>query len=107
MLKEFSFEIGLATSFDLPEPWQKHWRLKIRDKEAVEPPHVSLLRGPRCWRICLRTGLFLDRRPDPDEVPRRLTKHIRNRLDEFIPVWDAAYPLNPVNAQEQDTDGED
>jgi hypothetical protein len=99
-------QIQLATSFELPEPWRRRWRLKIRDKETVEPPHVSLLRGPQCWRICLRTGLFIDRRPDPDDVPSRLVKEVLSRIDEFVPIWDAIYPLNPVNSEEQDADGE-
>ena len=94
----------MATSFDLAEPWRRHWKIKIRDKETVEPPHVSLLSGTDCWRLCLRTRLFLDCRPDPDEVPRRLLKHILSRLDEFIAVWDATYPHNPVSSQEPGND---
>jgi hypothetical protein len=86
-------------SFDLPPAWGKTWRLKIRDKERVEPPHVTLIRGTECWRIDLRTGRFLDRRPDPRKVPKPLIRHIRHRLEEFIGPWDELYPHNPVRLE--------
>lgn len=97
----------MAFSFDLPPAWRKRWRLKIRDKETVEPPHVSLLLKTECWRLCLRTRKFLDREPDPKAVPPRLMRHILSRVDEFVAVWDEMYPLNPVFSQDRDDDAED
>ena len=97
----------MATAFELPEPWRKSWRLKIRDRETVEPPNVTLLRGTKSWRINLRTGQFLDRTPAPREVPRQLLRHVLGRFDEFISVWDELYPLNPVQSLERDSDDED
>lgn len=97
----------MPKSFELPEPWGGHWRLKIRDKERVEPPHVSLLRGSTCWRVSLRTTEFLDRKPDPREVPKRLVRHIESRLDELIRAWDELYPQNPVASKEDDDEESD
>jgi hypothetical protein len=96
----------VSISFALPDPWDKRWRLKIRDKETVEPPHVSLLRGTSCWRLDLRTPRFLDKRPAEREVPRKLLKHILGRHDELVVAWDALYPNNPVYPRDTDN-GED
>ena len=41
------------------------WKVKIQEKKTREPPHVSILRGTRKWRINLRTGGFMDRTPIP------------------------------------------
>lgn len=74
------------------------WKVKIRDKETREPPHVSLLRGTQTWRIDLRTGQFMDAKPKPDEVPEELLNIVladvnwRRLRDE----WDRRYPTNPV-----------
>jgi hypothetical protein len=94
----------VAKSFNLPRTWRQRWRLKIRDKERVEPPHVSLIRGTECWRLCLRTGRFLDRKPDPRQVPKRLLEHIERRREEFIRAWDELYPHNPVESKSEDED---
>lgn len=65
--------------FELPLPRrlrQAGWRVKIRDKENREPPHVTILRRTRAWRINLRTGQFMDRAPDPGDVPPELFEFV-------------------------------
>ena len=57
----------------LPGHLRRHkWKVKIREKERMEPPHVSIIRGTSTWRINLRTGEFMDKMPDPGEVPEEL-----------------------------------
>lgn len=53
------------------------WKVKIRDKETREPPHVTILRGTDAWRIDLRTGEFMDASPDPSEVPKELIELVK------------------------------
>ena len=83
------------------------WKVKIREKENREPPHVTILRGTRAWRVNLRTGEFMDRQPDPADVPDEMIDHIRAEENwiRLCDQWDEKYPANPVHEQE-DTDGE-
>jgi hypothetical protein len=74
------------------------WKVKIRDKETREPPHVTILRRTKAWRIGLRTGIFLDDSPDPADVPEELVEHIRaeETWQRLCEEWDRMYPDNPV-----------
>ena len=96
--------------FDLPLPdalRKARWRVKIREKETREPPHVTILRGTRAWRINLRTGDFMDRLPDPDDVPRDVLDHLMEEANWTLlcSEWDKKYPNNPVQ-DEQDSQEE-
>lgn len=77
---------------------KSRWRVKIRDKENREPPHVTILRGTRAWRINLRDGEFMDRSPDPGEVPNDLLEHVKRNENWTVlcDEWDRKYPTNPV-----------
>jgi hypothetical protein len=85
-------------------PRRARWKVKIRDKETLEPPHASLLRGTQTWRIDLRTGRFMDAIPKPEEVPEELLDFVladenwRRLRDE----WDRRYPTNPVVTAESE-----
>ena len=95
----------MAVTFELPEPWaSRGWRLKIRDKERVEPPHVTLMFRTRSWRFGLRSAAFLDREPDPAEVPRGFVTCLTANLDRYIQGWDSMYPEHPVRSQEPDSE---
>jgi hypothetical protein len=87
----------------LPPPWPAQgWKAKIRDRERLEPPHLTILLGIKSWRFCLRTEWFLDVEPDPKEVPADLVSAIRDRLVELRQRWDSMYPDNPVHGGEDD-----
>lgn len=77
------------------------WKVKIRDKEMREPPHVTILKGTKAWRINLRSGLFMDRRPDPAAVPVELIDHVRSASvwNQLREEWDKKYPTNPVREE--------
>jgi hypothetical protein len=93
----------MAQSFTVPEPWAaRGWRFKIRDKERVEPPHVTVLCRTRSWRFGLREGAFLDDEPPARDVPRALIRDLEKRVDEFAAEWDRLYPMNPVKSNESD-----
>lgn len=72
------------------------WKVKIQEKEVVEPPHVSILRRTAKWRINLRTREFMDSRPDPAEVPEGLLEFIADHWNWLCEQWDEKYPDNPV-----------
>jgi hypothetical protein len=92
----------MAFSLGLPPRLAKQWAVKIRDRERVEPPHVTILRGRRAWRWDLRTGEFMDAEPDPDDVPEELLKEVRGKWELLRARWDEMYPENPVHSEEDD-----
>jgi hypothetical protein len=91
----------MPIEFALPVSVAAHWKLKIRDRERVEPPHVSVLHGTRCWRWGLRERAFLDREPPPRLVPRDVCDAISDAYDEICAAWDKAYPHKPVSSKER------
>jgi hypothetical protein len=95
----------MARAFDLPAQLAAAlWKLKIRDKERTEPPHVSVLKGTQCWRWGLRERAFLDAKPPPGDVPKALVEHLAAIHDEMCAAWDEMYPHNPVTSQDTDDD---
>jgi hypothetical protein len=90
-------------NLDLPEPWaSRGWRVKIRDRERLEPPHVTILQRTRTWRFDLRSEKFLDRDPDPREVPKEVVNEIHSKLRRLRQEWDRMFPGNPVSSEEPD-----
>ena len=91
----------MAVELRLPNDLkQAGWKAKIQDKERLEPPHVSILRRTDKWRINLRTGEFMDRRPDPAEVPQGLLDFLDDHWEWACDTWDEMYPDNPVEGDE-------
>jgi hypothetical protein len=96
--------------FDLPLPAalrKARWKVKIREKESREPPHVTILRGTQAWRIDLRAGEFMDQQPDPSDVPEEIIAFVKEEENWSLlcEEWDRKYPTNPVHGQE-DTEEE-
>jgi hypothetical protein len=91
----------MPVAFALPAPFnERGWRVKIRDRERVEPPHVTLLHKTRSWRFGLREKHFLDSDPPTRDVPGELLAQLLARTPEFTLVWNDLYPENPVHSQE-------
>jgi hypothetical protein len=100
--------------FDVPLPKKlraEGWKVKIRDKERVEPPHVTVMHQTEEWRLGLRDrqllvppgGRIRDIDPEVMEI-------IEDHWDRLIEAWDEKYPENPVSGAEegedQDEDGD-
>jgi hypothetical protein len=95
----------MARAFDLPAKLERdRWKLKVRDKERTEPPHVSVLRRTQCWRWGLREHAFLDTEPSPKDVPKDLVQHLESIYDEICAAWDEMYPHNPVTSKDNEDD---
>jgi hypothetical protein len=85
--------------FNLPLPAHisnERWKVKIFEKETVEPPHVTIIKGTKRWRIDLRIMEFMDKEPSSRDVPDELVEHILTNKDELVKQWNLKYPLNPV-----------
>ena len=90
-------------ALNLPEPWAtRGWKVKIRDRERLEPPHVTILRRTRAWRFDLRSERFLDKEPDPNEVPKEVVSEVRSNLTLLRQEWDRMFPENRVFSQDPD-----
>ena len=90
-------------ALNLPEPWAtRGWKVKIRDRERLEPPHVTILRRTRAWRFDLRSERFLDKEPDPNEVPKGVVDEVRLNLTLLRREWDRMFPENRVFSQDPD-----
>ena len=92
-------------AYELPLPsWakEKGWKVKIRDKERLEPPHATILKRTQSWRWGLRTRTFMDRWPNPREVPEALLESMEAQHAALCRQWDQMYPENPVNAEQND-----
>ncbi len=87
----------MAFTLKLPNPWESRgWKVKIRDRERVEPPHVTIMHKAKAWRFGLRTSQFLDSEPDPNLIPDEVLDAIRTNLSMLCEAWDRIYPENPV-----------
>ncbi len=83
---------------------KSRWKVKIRDKETREPPHVTIIRGTDAWRIDLRTGAFMDDSPDSSEVPSELVALVKSvaKWQRLCHEWDQMHPDNPVAVEENE-----
>lgn len=90
----------MAFKLNLPEPWAyRGWKVKIRDRERLEPPHVTILHKTRAWRIDLRSEKFLDKEPNAEEVPKAVVAEVLSNLTLLRHEWDGMFPENPVFSQ--------
>ena len=92
----------MAYALDMPDEWRSQgWKVKIRDDERNETPHVTFLRRRQAWRLSLRTGAFMDALPDPGDVPGELARLVWGQRAALCRAWDAMYPENPVFSQDR------
>jgi len=92
-------------SLRLPRSLERQgWKVKIRDRERLEPPHVSIIRGTRVWRVDLRTGKFMDIEPDAADVAGEVKAEVYGAWVMLQQRWDAIYPGNPVQSKENDNE---
>jgi hypothetical protein len=73
------------------------WKVKIRDRERLEPPHVTILfKSTLEKRLDLRTGQFLEQDSSWQGIPAELRATIQESWERLRAEWDAMYPGNPV-----------
>ncbi|MBI4580159.1 MAG: hypothetical protein HY718_10685 [Planctomycetes bacterium] len=80
------------------------WKVKIRDRERLEPPHATILFKRRAWRLCLRTRQFLDEGDSWKQIPSAVREAIEARWKTLCEQWDAHYPNNPVLSASDEQD---
>lgn len=78
------------------------WKVKIHDSERLEPPHVTIYRKMRKWRLSLRDGSFLDRGDNWGQIHKDVRAAIDENWQALIEEWDEIHPDNPVNGEDDD-----
>ena len=76
----------------------KRWKVKIRNLERTEDPHITILWKTKSWRYNIRETGFMDNEPDPRQVPDEVVEHIENKLDTLRTEWDKKHPENPIDS---------
>ena len=73
------------------------WKVKLRERERLEPPHVTILFKTGALRIGLRDKEFLVPPGGSwNAVPPEVRQVIEANWDALAAAWDAMYPENPV-----------
>jgi hypothetical protein len=103
---------GEPMAFNLPLPRQLAkvgWKVKIRDKERLEEPHITIIKGTACWRLGLRSRMFLDEGCNWKDLPGQLRSVIEDKdnWERLSQAWDAEYPNNLIAGEEGDDDDDD
>ena len=98
--------------FDVPLPKKlkaEGWKVKIREKERVEPPHVTIMHKADEWRLGLRDRrLLVPPGGRLKDIEPAVMEIIEEHWDALIEAWDAKYPENPVSgAGEEEGDQDD
>lgn len=92
--------------FDLPLPGRLKadgWKVKIREKERVEPPHVTVMHKADEWRLGLRDKrLLVPPGGRIRDIDPGVMQAIENGWERLKEAWDAKYPENPVSSAEEE-----
>lgn len=79
------------------------WKVKIREKERVEPPHVTIMHHADEWRLGLRDkGLLVPPGGRLRDIDAEVMQIIENNWDQLKEAWDAKYPENPITRAEDE-----
>ena len=83
------------------------WKVKLREKERLEPPHVTVMCGKKEWRIGLRDKEFLcppgGKWADLDDEVREIILN-EETWRSLQDAWDKKYPSNPISSKEEGDD---
>jgi len=94
----------MAFNLKLPALLAKmRWKVKIRDKERVEEPHLTIIHKTKVWRIGLRDSRFLDGGSWKD-MPEGLQEAVEKDWEALCAAWDRMYPNNPVQGNDDNSD---
>ena len=95
--------------YNLPLPGKlaNSWRVKIYDNERLEPPHVTVVKGRKSWRINLRTKEFMDDEPPPKEIHKEVARAVQDHWRLLQREWNRIHPNNAVDIEEGEDDDDE
>lgn len=100
--KRSKWRYALPADIKLKCKYKDHWKLKIHDKEEVEPPHVTIYGPGEKWRWDLRDKKFMDKEPPPRDVHKEIVKEVGERWVEISYEWNLIHADNPVDIDEDE-----
>jgi len=80
------------------------WKVKIRDAERLEDPHVTILWKYKTWRLSLRTNQFLEKGQSWRQIDTGVQGAIEEAWETIKKTWDELYPENPITSKNDDED---
>ena len=83
------------------------WKVKIREKERVEPPHVTVMHKAEEWRLGLRDKQLLE--PPGGQIrdiDPAVMQIIEENWEQLKEAWDEKYPENPVSSADREDENE-
>jgi len=87
----------------LPEGLKKAgWKVKIRDAERLEDPHVTIMRKCDVWRLSLRTCSLLELGRVWRQIDESVRAAIKAECEALKAAWNARYPKNPISSKNDD-----
>lgn len=77
---------------------QAGWKVKIHDSERLEPPHVTIYKKMRKWRLSLRDGTFLDKGDKWSQIDESVKDAILDEGNWLLlrREWNRLHDDNPV-----------
>ena len=84
-----------------PRAKTRGWKVKIRDKERLESPHVTIQFRWRTWRVDLRTGEMMDHGNSWGQIDPDVAETVVSSWEAICRAWDEMYPLNPVGTDDE------
>jgi hypothetical protein len=72
------------------------WKVKIFDRERLEPPHATIVNGKMFYRWGLREMDFLDDFPPGRQVPGTILAFVRRNHTVLVAEWNREHADNPV-----------
>jgi hypothetical protein len=83
------------------------WKVKIREKERLEPPHVTIMCGKKEWRVGLRDkSFFIPPGGKWGDIDDEVRQCIEENWEDLQDAWDKKYPSNPVASNNENNDEE-
>lgn len=80
------------------------WKVKIRNDERLEEPHVTIIRKCDVWRLSLRTDKFLEAGQGWQQIDKGVRAAIEAKWETLQQEWDAFYPHNPISSENDEQD---
>lgn len=80
------------------------WKVKKRDAERLEDPHVTIMRKCDVWRLSLRTCSFLESGHGWRQIDESVRAEIKAECEALRTAWNASYPENPISSKNDDED---